>query len=155
MPHARLILVVFLALTAAVRWESNAAHIRNLDRIHFFSKARLNCFNFNTLRGGGEKHSARSKQSEPDTPSPPSDSEASNDVPPENAADSLAQMDAAPEEEERFSYMKVSEKEVRDAEVKEAKRNKDIDEYYQKRERGEIKLPAEQVFTEIIVPGRG
>eukprot|EP00291_Cryptomonas_curvata_P018756 CAMPEP_0172165908 /NCGR_PEP_ID=MMETSP1050-20130122/8676_1 /TAXON_ID=233186 /ORGANISM="Cryptomonas curvata, Strain CCAP979/52" /LENGTH=154 /DNA_ID=CAMNT_0012836437 /DNA_START=106 /DNA_END=566 /DNA_ORIENTATION=+ len=146
--HTRLLLVVVLALTALVRWESNAAQIRTLDRLHFLARTRSNCFNLNTLRGGGEKHSTRSKQSEPaaaDTPSPPSDSEASSDGPTEKPADSLAQMDAAPEEEEeRFSYMKIAEKEVRDAEVKEAKRNKEVDEYYSKRERGEIKLPEEQ-----------
>jgi hypothetical protein len=153
MPHARLLLVVVLALTALVRWESNATQIRTSDRIGFFARTRTNCFNLNTLRGGGEKLSTRYKQSEPaaDAPSPPSDSEASNDGPTEKPADSLAQMDEAPEEEERFSYMKVAEKEVRDAEVKEAKRNKEVDEYYQKRERGEIKLPEEQVLAEPVV----
>ncbi len=145
----RLLLAVVVALTALVRWESNAAQITTLDRINFLARTRLNCFNLNTLRGGGEKLSARFKVSEPaaDTPTPPSDSESSNDGPAEKAADSLAQMDVAPEEEERFSYMKIAEKEVRDAEVKEAKRNKEVDEYYQKRERGEIKLPEEQVLA--------
>jgi hypothetical protein len=143
----RFLLVLVVALTLMVRWESNAAQIRKLDRIDFLARTRFNCFNLNALRGGGEKHSTRSKKADADdTPSPPSDSEASNDVPTEKPADDLAEMDAAPEEEERFSYMKVAEKEVRDAEVKEAKRNKDIDEYYQKRERGEIKLPEEQVI---------
>lgn len=158
MPHTRILLVVILALTALVRWESNATQIRTLDSLQFLARTRTNCIKLNTLRGGGEKHSTRSKQSEPaaaDTPSPPSDSEASNDGPIEKPADSLTQMDAAPEEEERFSYMKVAEKEVRDAEVKEAKRNKEVDEYYQKRERGEIKLPEEQVFAEPVVPGCG
>ena len=143
----RFLLVLVVALTLMVRWESNAAQIRKLDRIDILARTRFNCFNLHALRGGGEKHSTRSKKMEADdTPGPPSHSEASNDVPTEKPADDLAQMDAAPEEEERFSYMKVAEKEVRDAEVKEAKRNKDIDEYYQKRERGEIKLPEEQVI---------
>jgi hypothetical protein len=147
MPRLLLARVIVLALTFMVRWESNAIQIRSLDRIEYVARTRLNCFSFNALRGGGEKHSNRSKQTGPatGTPSPPSDSEPPNDVPSEKPADDLAEMDAAPEEEERFSYMKVAEKEVRDAEVKEAKRNKDIDEYYQKRERGEIKLPEDQV----------
>ena len=47
-------------------------------------------------------------------------------------------------EEERFSYMRVAAEEVKKAEEKELRRNKDMDEYLEKRRKGEIR-PNDQV----------
>lgn len=145
-----ILLIVVLALITQPRWESEAAGIHYFDQyIPNQTRRRFNCCSTSILRGGGgDKHSSsRSKHSEPTADAAKASIEPDKLVmtPVENEVDGSAQQDAVPEEEERFGYLKIAEKEIREAEVKEAKRNKEIDEYFEKRERGEIKLPEEQV----------
>ena len=144
----RLLLVAALALTAQTRWESEATEVQSMVK-HTPNpfRRKIDCSPVNILRGGGEKHSSRSKQldSSVEISKAPVESEVPNTVPADKAPEYLAEDAPALEEEERFSYLKIAEKEIREAEAKEAKRNKEIDEYFEKRERGEIKLTEEQV----------
>jgi hypothetical protein len=144
----RLLLVAVLALTTQTRWESEAAGIQALSK--YFSNQGRRRVNFcleKIIRGGGEKHS-RSKHHETVVDAQKSlvDPEKSPEPPTDNAVGGAEQPEAVPEEEERFGYLKIAEREIREAEIKQAKRNKEIDDYFDKREKGEIKLTEEQVL---------